>query len=133
MREIRPNGHLLAAFELPEVQMSWLWALEPAGPQRTRLVVRLRGYSQLEAPGLLMGVAAFFVNYGGFVMERRMMQGIKVRAEGRGEPPWHMGAEIALWLGAFGLGWPRRWPTWAAGPGGGDWPWAWARWSSCCC
>jgi len=104
LREIRPNGHLLAAFELPEVQMSWLWALEPAGPQRSRLVVRLRGHSQLEAPGLLMGAAAFFVNYGGFVMERRMMQGIKVRAEGRGEPPWYMGAEVALWLGAFGLG-----------------------------
>jgi hypothetical protein len=25
-------------------------------------------------------------------------------AEGRSEPPWYMGAEIALWLGAFGLG-----------------------------
>jgi hypothetical protein len=104
MREIRPGGHLLAAFELPEVRMSWLWALEPAGPRRTRLVVRMRGHSRLEAPGLLLSTAVFFVNYGGFVMERRMMQGIKDRAEGRIEPPWRQGAEIALWLGAFGLG-----------------------------
>ena len=33
-----------------------------------------------------------------------MMQGIKDRAEGRIEPPWLQGAEIALWLAAFGLG-----------------------------
>jgi hypothetical protein len=104
MREIQPNRHLLAAFELPEVQMSWLWALYPQGPQRTRLVVRMRGHSELEAPGLLMSVAGFFVNYGGFVMERRMMRGIKDRAEGRIEPAWYQGAEIALWLAAFGLG-----------------------------
>jgi hypothetical protein len=108
MREIRPNGHLLAAFELPEVQMSWLWALEPAGPQRTRLVVRLRGHSQLEAPGLLMGVAAFFVNYGGFVMERRMMQGIKDRAEGRSEPPWYIGSRDRPVAGHLRSGGGRR-------------------------
>jgi hypothetical protein len=104
MREIAPNDHLLAAFELPEVGMSWLWALYPAEAQRTRLVVRMRIRAELEAPGLLQAVAGFFVNYGGFVMERRMMQGIKDRAEGLREPPWYQGAEIAAWLAAFGLG-----------------------------
>jgi hypothetical protein len=104
MREIVPNDHLLAAFDLPEVQMSWVWALRPEGPQRTRLVVRMRGRAELAAPGLLKSVGGFFINYGGFVMERRMMQGIKDRAEGRGEPPWYQGAEIVLWLAAFALG-----------------------------
>jgi len=104
MREIQPNRHLLAAFDLPEVKMSWVWALYPTGPQRTRLVVRLRGRAEVEAQGLLLSVGSFFVNFGGFVMERRMMQGIKDRAEGRIEPPWYQGAEIACWLAAFGLG-----------------------------
>lgn len=104
MREIQADRHLLAAFELPEVRMSWLWALYPLEGGRTRLVVRLRGHSELEAPGLLMGVAGFLVNYGGFVMERRMMQGIKDRAEGRIQAPWYQAAEIALWLATFGLG-----------------------------
>jgi hypothetical protein len=104
MREIRPNEHLLAAFELPEVQMSWVWALYPQDPQRTRLVVRLRGRAELPAPRILKSVGGFFVNYGGFVMERRMMQGIKDRAEGRVEPPWYQQAEIAFWLAALGLG-----------------------------
>jgi hypothetical protein len=104
MREIQPNRHLLASFDLPEVQMSWVWALYPVDPQRTRLVVRMRGRAELAAPGLMMRVGNFFVNYGGFVMERRMMQGIKDRAEGRIEPPWYQGAEIAVWLAVFGLG-----------------------------
>jgi len=104
MREIVPARHLLAALELPEMRMSWVWALYPREPGHTRLVVRMRGHPDLKAPALLMGVAAFFVNYGGFVMERKMMQGIKDRAEGRSEPPWVQGAEIALWLLVFGLG-----------------------------
>jgi hypothetical protein len=104
MREIAPNSHLLAAFELPEVRMSWVWALHPAGPEATRLVVRLRIRAQLDAPGLLLRAGSFFVNFGGFVMERKMMQGIKDRAEGRVEPRWYQGVEIGLWLGALGLG-----------------------------
>ena len=108
MREIQPNRHLLAAFELPEVRMSWLWALYPLEGGRTRLVVRLRGHSELEAPGLLMGVAGFFVNYGGFVMERRMMQGIKDRAEGRIEPPWYQGSGDRPVAGGLRPGGGRR-------------------------
>jgi hypothetical protein len=104
MREIEPDRHLLAAFELPEFALSWVWALNPLDPDRARLVVRLRAHSEIKAPRLLMGVAGFFINYGGFVMERRMMQGIKDRAEGRSEPPWFQGAEIAMWLAALGLG-----------------------------
>jgi hypothetical protein len=117
MREIAPNRHLLAAFEIPDLAMSWVWALYPQ-EQGTRLVVRMRGRSELKAPGLLMSAASFFVNYGGFVMERRMMQGIKDRAEGRIEPPWYQGAEIALWLLAFALGvaaavaYMGRWAWW---------------------
>ena len=104
MREIVPDKHLLAAFDLPEVQMSWVWALFPRDAQTTRLVVRLRGRAELRAPGILKSVGSFFINYGGFVMERKMMQGIKDRAEGRVEPPWYQGLEIALWLGTLGLG-----------------------------
>jgi hypothetical protein len=37
-------------------------------------------------------------------MERRMMQGIKDRAEGGVELSWFQGAEITLWLSALVLG-----------------------------
>jgi len=104
VREVAPNRHLLAALEMPEARMSWIWALTPAGSAGTRLVVRMRAQFDFRAPGALLSVVNFFVNYGGFVMERKMMQGIKDRAEGHGEPAWVQPLEIVLWLTGLALG-----------------------------
>jgi hypothetical protein len=49
-------------------------------------------------------VIGTFIDASGFVMERRMMWGIKTRAEGVPEPAYYMGAEVALWLFAFAAG-----------------------------
>jgi hypothetical protein len=38
---------------------------------------------------------------GSFVMTQRMMQGIKLRAEGGFEPAWMEGAEISVWVMAL--------------------------------
>lgn len=53
----------------------------------------------------------------GFVMERKMMTGIKLRAEGRQEPGWYQPVEIFLWLLTLAIGLPAavwfvRRPQW---------------------
>jgi hypothetical protein len=80
----------------------WLWHLEPAGAgDQTRLLVRFG----IDLPGEDSNpVMTFVMDVGGFVMEQRMLQGIKLRAEGGHEPAWMETAEIVLWLLAFGVG-----------------------------
>ena len=120
MREIQANRHLLATLELPEARASWLWALSPLEGDKTRLVVRFRAHFDFRAPRPLLAAAGFIFNYGGFVMERKMMTGIKSRSEGRIEPGWYQGVEIALWLLAFALAvaaavaYLGRWVWWRA-------------------
>jgi hypothetical protein len=46
-------------------------------------------------------VASFLMDIGGFVMQQRMLQGIRLRAEGGVEPWWMERAEIGLWLAAL--------------------------------
>ena len=46
-------------------------------------------------------VVSFFVGNGAFIMEQRMMNGIKTHAEGWVEPPYQEAVEIALWLVAL--------------------------------
>jgi hypothetical protein len=104
VRELTAGRYLLAAVDAPPMGMSWYWGLFPEERQGTRLVVRIRIQPRLAAPPALAAVAGFVVDVGGFVMERRMMQGIKDRAEGRLDPPYLQGLEIALWLAALGLG-----------------------------
>jgi hypothetical protein len=41
------------------------------------------------------------MDIGGFVMQQRMLQGIRLRAEGGAEPWWMERAEICLWLAAL--------------------------------
>jgi hypothetical protein len=64
-----------------------------------------------------MGLVGWLVDAGSFVMGRRMMEGLALRAAGRSEPPAVEALEIALWFGALlaGLGagvlylWRRPW------------------------
>jgi hypothetical protein len=57
---------------------TWAWTLASAGPGRTRLVTRLRQRYQPTPAGLLTIILAEF---GDFAMMRKMLLGIKSRAE----------------------------------------------------
>ncbi len=81
--EIEPNGVLvLSGFAT--------FVLEPSGPRSTRLVVHGR------APSALAAQEPF-----SFIMIRRMMLGIKERAEGRRHPAILDAFEAMLWLALF--------------------------------
>lgn len=74
-----PTGPREEAFEHGLPYPAWTFALRPDGPGRCRLVVRF----QLDAPGTWSNRVAYGYGLGPvhFVMERRMLLGIKVRAE----------------------------------------------------
>ena len=75
---IRPSGGAAAG---PRVELGWTFVLQPVHERRTRLLSRTRyDYSPL-AVGLILRPVLEPVQ---FIMERRMLRGIKSRAEGRG-------------------------------------------------
>jgi hypothetical protein len=98
------EGRWLLGSAAPEFPMgwTWIWALFPEGEKRTRLISRFR----IQPPAELSANAAagFVMNAGSFVMARKMMQGIKDRAEGRIEAPCVQPLEIVLWLVTFAAG-----------------------------
>jgi hypothetical protein len=103
VREVRPGDYLLADSLRPEtMQWTWLWKLVPLdGGERTRLIVRFH----IQLPGedgspLFTGL----MTAGGFVMQQRMMHGLKIRAEGGAEPDGIEVVEIVLWLATLAAG-----------------------------
>jgi uncharacterized protein YndB with AHSA1/START domain len=61
---------------------SWTWQLTPTDAGRTRLVTRLKErYPWRISPGLALLTVVLF-EFGDFPMMRRVLKGIKVRAEG---------------------------------------------------
>lgn len=107
VREAAAGRYLLVA-STPEPFWTWIWNLEPVQGGGTRLHVRLRVQPPAEAlaslPPILVRAALTAVDAGGFVMARRMMSGLRLRAEGGREPAWVQGVEIAVWLAALALG-----------------------------
>ena len=101
--DVEPGEWLLAAqrSKAAELDWVWLWHLERVGMNQTRLLVRsaMRLFPEGGNP-VLSAVA----DLGAFVMEWRMIEGIKLRAEGRTEPAWIEIVEILLWLSALGAG-----------------------------
>lgn len=77
---------------------SWAFVIEPAGEATTRLLVRSRGTS---APSVLgRAFDRGFFEPAHFVMERRMMDGIRGLAEGRPAPSRASErAEVLTWVG----------------------------------
>jgi hypothetical protein len=68
----------------PGFEFSWAFAVRPAGPGSSRLVVRERaGFS-----GALAAAAMEPVGLVSFVMTRKMLLGIKARAEAAARAPW---------------------------------------------
>lgn len=104
VRTVEPGQYLLAELAgVAELGWTWIWHLYPSGEDATRLVVRM----QIQPAAELGNPAITYVmDVGGFVMERRMMEGIKIRAEGGREPAGIEAIEIGLWLLALlaGLG-----------------------------
>ncbi len=76
------------------VHISWSWLLSPAPDGKTRLVLRIRGKVEIRT-GFAPIVAA--LDLGEYVMVRRMLAGIKRRAEGHPVPPAVELAELGLW------------------------------------
>ena len=75
---IRPSGGAAAG---PRVELGWTFVLQPVHEHSTRLLSRTRyDYSPL-AVGLILRPVLEPLQ---FIMERRMLLGIKSRAEGRG-------------------------------------------------
>jgi hypothetical protein len=85
---------------------TWSLVLEPAPGGVTRLLVRGRGGVAGRPEGL--GAALFrtlFFEPIHFGMERKMLLGLKERAEGRSPTPaWVDATEVVLWMATFLLG-----------------------------
>jgi hypothetical protein len=103
--DFEPGRWLLAAQSSGggDFDWVWLWYLEPVRTNQTRLLVRSAMRLSLGPDNPVMSTV---IGLGAFVMEWRMIEGIKLRAEGRTEPAWIEIAEILLWVAALvaGLG-----------------------------
>jgi hypothetical protein len=64
---------------------TWSWRLDPAG-ERTRLVTRLRVVYDWHRPGAAL-LSIFLIEFGDFAMMRRMLKGIRRRAQDRTAHP----------------------------------------------
>jgi hypothetical protein len=116
--DVEPGKWLLAAQSSGEGDFDWvwLWHVEPVGTNQSRLLVRqaMRLFPEASNP-----VVTTVTDLGAFVMEWRMIEGIKLRAEGSTEPAGIEAAEILLWMAALvaGLGAARLFvtrPAWQA-------------------
>jgi hypothetical protein len=74
--EIEPERHLLWA----KPDSTWAWTLAPLADGRTRLVTRLRCRYDWQAPAGAV-LSAVLLEFADFPMMRRMLIGIKERAE----------------------------------------------------
>lgn len=103
LRESRTNHYLVTA---PRPEMSdggllWTWFLAPTVDGKTRLLVHM----SIQIPGMEGSKAAGAAfNLATFMMERKMMEGIRLRAEGDTEADWVQYAEAFAWLLALGIG-----------------------------
>ena len=59
---------------------TWAWRLTPVPPSRTRLVTRIRQRYDWHSPGSAL-LTAVLMEFADFPMMRRMLKGIKARAE----------------------------------------------------
>jgi hypothetical protein len=81
VERLEPLRHMVLTIREPDSTLSTTFALYPVGPAHTRLVVRLRLRVRATAPGLAFLAV---MDPGDFVMVRRMLYGIKRRAEALG-------------------------------------------------
>ena len=103
LREIKPGQYLVAG---PKPEQSdggllWTWFLQPTPDGNTRLLVHMR----VQIPGAEGNSAVRTgMNLATFMMERKMLDGIQLRAEGGAEADGVQAAEAFLWLATLALG-----------------------------
>lgn len=103
LRDYQENKYLVAGPKPGQEDggLLWIWGLAPQVDGRTRLLVHMR----IQIPGMggnrLVGGA---LNLATFMMERKMMEGIKLHAEGRSEADWVQVAEALIWLAGLAIG-----------------------------
>jgi hypothetical protein len=76
------DGHYFTA-QAPDQTMSWCLAVEPLGQHRCRLISRWRARWHVTAASALWIALS---DPGAFIMERKMLLGIKARAEQAAQP-----------------------------------------------
>jgi hypothetical protein len=101
IREYQPGQYMLADAVGSDLGWTWVWNVTPVGNGQTRLVIRNHVQPFGEGASPLM---TFFLDAGGFMMEQKMMQGIRLRAEGSTEPPSTETVELLLWFTALVTG-----------------------------
>ena len=80
------TAHRVVGFEAPQWLLwrqptsTWVWTLTPAGDGATRLVTRLRIFYDWAHPAPTL-LALVLTEFGDFAMMRRMLLGVKARAE----------------------------------------------------
>jgi hypothetical protein len=109
--DYQPNSYVLAQAteKFAGMGWTWLWHITPTADGQTRLVVHLRLQPPVDPNAADNPVMGWVMDLGGFVMEKNMIDGIKLRAEGRTEPGWIESAEIVLWLAALLAGLAAGW------------------------
>jgi len=111
---VEPPTSLVIDIRTPDMRMTWSFLLTPLPDGKSRLLLRLRGrFEESSGPG----PAGLILDPGEYVMVRRLMGGIKARAEGR--PPAGLGEILAVgsWLVALAAAlaaWIAAWirPAW---------------------
>ncbi len=81
VKALEPNQSLLILLrdpQNPESGVTWVWALSPLDERHTRLVSRVHGRLPLTLSGVCM---LLLLEPTAFMMERKMLLGIKQRAE----------------------------------------------------
>jgi hypothetical protein len=63
---------------------TWAWRLTPAENNGTRLITRIHAVYDWRHP-LTAAFGVLLMEFGDFAMQRRMLRGIKARAEARGD------------------------------------------------
>ena len=80
---------------------TWAFVLEPLPADQTRLIVRSRAAGERPPLAAAFDVLVFEPIH--FVMERKMLEGIKAHAEGRGPAPVADFLEITMFVATFAL------------------------------
>ena len=96
-----PGRSMLLDIRQPGVQVSWFWSLVPLNEMATRLILRVRGNMELK-PAMALSLPVMYV--GEFAMVRKMLTGIKQRAEGAPPTPSDELFELLLWAMAVLVG-----------------------------
>lgn len=78
VESVEPNRSLVLDIRQPGIRISWSFLLEPIDEEHTRLILRIR----IRMRPLVHVLSAFPISdFGQFLMTRRMLLGIKRRAE----------------------------------------------------